>query len=106
MAWVNVCPVLRSRMLSRASRPMAVPETAGIRSRVVIRDNGPTVTATPTVTCLTMMARAVAPLRFEPTCTARGVAASSAVSPARYWPGVSGRHAHRNVSRSRVRPAA
>src|SRR6202035_6195035 len=65
---------------------MASPETAGMRSRVVIWDSVPTVTATPTVTRLMMTARAVA-LPFEPTCTGGGLTAGSAVRPARYWPG-------------------
>ncbi len=64
---------------------MAVPKTSGIRSRVVMADSEPTVTATLTVTCSTMMAWADA-CPFEPTFTAGGGVASSPVIPARYWP--------------------
>src|SRR3984893_15438947 len=70
-------------MFSRAIVPTASPETAVMRSRVVIWDSVPTVTATPTVTRLMMIARAVA-FPFEPTRTGGGLTAGSAVRPARY----------------------
>ena len=109
-AWhpeTNVWPVLRSRMFSRASRSMATPETAAIRSRVVSRDSDPTVTATPTVTCLMMMARARAPFPFEPTCTGSRLRGQFRGQPGQVLAGgVPGRPAPGTLSRSWVRPAA
>ena len=80
----KVCPALRSATLSRGIFPRAWPETPPISSRFRSWDRFPTVTATPTVTCSTMMALAVA-LPCWPTLVALGLAASSAVMPARYW---------------------
>src|ERR1700722_7340190 len=73
-------------MFSRIIDPMAIAETPGISSRVVSFDAIPTVTATATVTWSRIITRPFA-LPLVRTLTGFRFAASSAVTPARYWPG-------------------